>query len=117
MPWLLNPRANRVWWQFLSHKVLRLATPLATGLIAAGLLLLAGRWAAWLAGAAAAAMLLLWALPARPTPFPGAKVLRVFRSGLMLHAALLQAGINAARGRWDVWREPLRPMFQNARRL
>ena len=117
MPWLLDPRKNRVWWQFLSHKVFRLATPLATGLIAAGLLVLAGRWAAWLAGAAAAATLLLWALPVRPTRFPGARILRVFRSGLMLHAALLQAGINAARGRWDVWREPLRPMFQNARRL
>lgn len=27
--WLFNPRANRVWWQFLSHKVFRLLVPQA----------------------------------------------------------------------------------------
>jgi hypothetical protein len=27
-PWLLSPLANRLWWQFVSHKVLRLVAPL-----------------------------------------------------------------------------------------
>ncbi len=26
-PWLLNPRRNRLWWQFFSHKLARLAVP------------------------------------------------------------------------------------------
>jgi len=117
MPWLLNPRKNRIWWEFLSHKVFRLATPLTSGLIAAGALLLAGRSAAWLAGGAGAAMLLVWSIPVLPAGFPGAKLLRVLRSGLVLHVALILALINALRRRWDVWHEPLRPTFENARRL
>jgi len=116
MPWLLDPRQNRIWWQFLSHKVLRLATPLTSSFIGAGILLLAGRWAGWLAGGAAAVMLLIWTIPVVPIRFPGARVLRVIRSGVVLHVALILAVINALRRRWDVWHEPLRPTFENARR-
>jgi len=117
MPWVLDPRQNRIWWEFMSHKVLRLATPLTSGLIATGLLLLAGRWAGWLAGAAAAMMLLVWAVPVAATAFPGARVLRLVRSALVLQVALFLAVINAVRRRWDVWHDPLRPTLEHAHRL
>src|SRR5439155_20972704 len=42
MPWVLHPGKNRVWWQFMSHKVLRLLTPLAVSSFVAGLLLVFG---------------------------------------------------------------------------
>jgi hypothetical protein len=39
-PWLLNPLRNRLWWQFVSHKLLRLAVPWALiGVFGASLVL------------------------------------------------------------------------------
>ncbi len=115
MPWVLDPRANRIWWQFLSHKVLRLITPVTSGLIAAGVLILAGPWAAWLAGGAVVVALIAWAAPAVPKWFPGVRILRVVRSALVLQVALILAVVNGVRRRWDVWRDPLRPMFEDVR--
>lgn len=40
-PWLLSPRQNRLWWQTVSHKLLRLTGPLAlAGILVANLFLL-----------------------------------------------------------------------------
>src|SRR6266446_388509 len=66
MPWVLHPGKNRLWWQFVSHKVLRLLTPLAVCCFVGGLLLTFGPWVV-VAGTAGVA------LPGmtRPTSVPG----------------------------------------------
>lgn len=43
-PWLFNPGANPVWWQFLSHKVFRLAVPWALLLLLPASFLAGGWW-------------------------------------------------------------------------
>jgi cellulose synthase/poly-beta-1,6-N-acetylglucosamine synthase-like glycosyltransferase len=100
MPWLLDPRKNRIWWQFVSHKVMRLLTPLA--LLACGLgavLLLPGYLTA-----AAVAMLALVLLARRSSARgPGVGLAGTVRSAGVLVAALIVAAVNAVRGRWDVW--------------
>src|SRR5439155_572566 len=106
MPWVLHPGKNRVWWQFMSHKVLRLLTPLAVSCFVAGLLLVFGPWAGVVG---LGGITLPWMV--RPASVPGGGVLRVARSGIALLAALVVAALNAARGRWDVWGDPARPTF------
>jgi cellulose synthase/poly-beta-1,6-N-acetylglucosamine synthase-like glycosyltransferase len=101
MPWLLNPWRNRVWWQFVSHKVLRLLTPLAVAaaLVGAGMLLPVTASVA----IAAILVLVLLARPRRQTKGPGVGVSGGLRSAGVLLVALVVAALNAARGRWDVW--------------
>ena len=107
MPWLLHPGKNRLWWQFVSHKVLRLLTPLAVACGVAGVLLVLGPWAG-VAGIAGVA--LTWIVrPKRATTAPAGGPWRIARSGIALLAALVVAALNAARGRWDVWTDPPRP--------
>jgi len=109
MPWLLHPGKNRLWWQFLSHKVLRLLTPLAVGCLVAGGLLVFG---AWVGVMGAAGLALAWMVrPARAAGLPGVGLLRTAWSGLALLAALVLAAFNAARGRWDVWSDPAQRTF------
>jgi cellulose synthase/poly-beta-1,6-N-acetylglucosamine synthase-like glycosyltransferase len=109
MPWLLHPGKNRLWWQFVSHKVLRLLTPLAVGCAVAGLLLMIGPWAGVLAVAGIA---LAWLVrPARSAPASSRGLLSFARSAAGLLTALTVAAVNAARGRWDVWTDPPRPGF------
>jgi cellulose synthase/poly-beta-1,6-N-acetylglucosamine synthase-like glycosyltransferase len=93
-PWVLSPRANPLWLQFVFHKLLRLATPylILVGLGAASWALAArGFWpelavALSLAGVAALAGPGAWALS--------------------LQAAPIVATFNAIRGRWSVWSVP-----------
>ncbi|HVH68741.1 MAG TPA: glycosyltransferase [Gemmatimonadales bacterium] len=109
MPWVLHPRKNRLWWQFVSHKVLRLLTPFAVVAGAAGVLLVFGPWAGVVG---VAIMGLPWIVrPARSAAAPGNGFLGTARSGVAILAALLVAAFNAARGRWDVWTDPPRPTF------
>jgi hypothetical protein len=109
MPWVLHPGKNRVWWQFISHKVLRLLTPLAVCCVLGGLLLVLGPWAG-VVGVAGVA--LPWLVrPVWASAVPGGGLLRIARSGVVLLAALVVAALNAARGRWDVWSDPARPTF------
>jgi GT2 family glycosyltransferase len=115
MPWLLHPRKNRIWWQFMSHKVLRLVTPLAVcGVVAGGLLLL-GRWGGVLGVLGALGLLLVWAARPARAGAAGVGVLGSVRSGLALFAALVMAALNASRGRWDVWTDPKRPPLVSPR--
>jgi hypothetical protein len=109
MPWLLHPGKNRLWWQFVSHKVLRLLTPFAACCCIAGVLLVFGPWAGVVGMAAAALPCVV--RPARMTAVPGGGLLHIARSGLALLTALVVAAWNAARGRWDVWTDPPRPPF------
>jgi len=117
MPSLLHPGKNRMWWQFISHKVLRLLTPFAVACcVAGGLLLLSGRWAL-IVGSLVGLGLALALVPnrGRAAGPPGTGVLGTARSALALFAALIVAALNAARGRWDVWADPARPTFVDPR--
>jgi cellulose synthase/poly-beta-1,6-N-acetylglucosamine synthase-like glycosyltransferase len=106
MPSLLHPGRNRIWWQFVSHKVLRLMTPLAACSLIAGGLVLAGPWARIVAGLGGLGAALAVTVGAGRKPaLPGSGVLGAARSGLVLCTALVVAAVNAARGRWDVWSE------------
>jgi cellulose synthase/poly-beta-1,6-N-acetylglucosamine synthase-like glycosyltransferase len=103
MPWLLNPRRNRVWWQFVSHKVMRLLTPLAVACVVVGAAVLLP-----LTASLAIAALLVLAFIARPrrqsaAGGPGVGVRGGLRSAGVLLVALVMAALNAMRGRWDVW--------------
>lgn len=108
MPSLLHPRKNRMWWQFISHKLLRLLTPMAMGCVLAGALLLSGRWALIFAALGGLSLALAWAGHRRAAGPPGTGVLGTVHSGLALFVALIVAASNAARGRWDVWTDPTR---------
>ena len=108
MPSLLHPGQNRIWWQFVSHKVLRLVTPLAACGVLAGALLLSGRWGAIAAALGALVLALAWVMRSGKAGAPGTGVRGTVRSGLALFAALILAALNAARGRWDVWADPRR---------
>jgi cellulose synthase/poly-beta-1,6-N-acetylglucosamine synthase-like glycosyltransferase len=103
LPVLLWPHRNPVWAQFVMHKLARMATPYA--LVAMGLWLavhgapllvpfLIPSSAVLLAGAA-------WATFGRST---GARRTRdVMVEGTLLQVAVITAGVNGFRGRWEVW--------------
>jgi Glycosyl transferase family 2 len=110
MPWLLHPGKNRLWWQFVSHKVMRLLTPLAVACGVVGLSLEFGRWATIALAAGAALVLGAGARPGQRASGASGP-LSLARSGVGLLAALIVAAMNAARGRWDVWTDPPRPTF------
>jgi cellulose synthase/poly-beta-1,6-N-acetylglucosamine synthase-like glycosyltransferase len=106
MPSLLHPGKNRIWWQFMSHKVLRLMTPFAACSVIAGGLLLASPRARVMAVLGGLGVALAVAVGARRKPLPGSGLLGAVRSALVLCTALVVAAVNAVRGRWDVWSEP-----------
>ena len=103
MPSLLVPWKNRIWWQFVSHKILRLLTPLAVLGVVAGAVLVSGHAVGLVAPLAALGLGLSVVRSAKTGEAPGRGVLGTVRSALALFAALIMAAINAARGRWDVW--------------
>jgi hypothetical protein len=99
MPWLLDPRQNRIWWQFVSHKVMRLLTPLALVWCALGAVLVLPPWVT----IGVTMVLALGLLVRRSARGPGVGVAGGVRSAGVLTAALVVAALNAIRGRWDVW--------------
>lgn len=110
-PWVFLPWRNRIWWQFLSHKVLRLLTPFAGLLVLVGAVIAAAP--VFVLGATVAALAGLVAVVAsRLGSRSAAAVARAMRSAMMLNGALLVAAANAFRGRWDVWGDPARPAFR-----
>ena len=109
-PWVLNPLSNRIWLEFVSHKLLRLLTPFATALMLIGLLVVIGRSGIvvlLLLGAGAAIAVAL-----RRQSSAAGTIARLGGSALMLQGALIVAAANAVRGRWDVWSDPARPSFR-----
>ena len=117
MPTVLIPWKNRIWWQFISHKVLRLLTPFAAASVLIGAVLMSGGWAGLIV--LLAALGLTVSVVARPGEAPGAPgrgFRGTVRSGLALLAALMMAALNAARGRWDVWTDPVRPHLVDTHR-
>ena len=115
MPALLVPWKNRIWWQFISHKVLRLLTPLAAACVLAGAVLLSGRWFGVLVLFGTLGLVVAAARSSKAGA-PGRGVWGTVRSGLALFVALIMAALNAARGRWDVWTDPVRPSLADTPR-
>ena len=102
LPILLVPFRNPVWLQFISHKMLRLATPwLALGALLSvgtiGYANLRSAPPAVLVGGALIALVPFLVPPSRP-PLRG-----LLRWVVSLNSALVQASINGVRGHWDVW--------------
>ncbi len=102
LPVLLVPFRNPVWLQFVSHKLLRLASPwvaLVAGLSLVALLvrMLATVPLGWVL---AAGTLVVGAVFLPPS---GRRVRALARWVASLNGALVQASINGVRGRWDVW--------------
>jgi cellulose synthase/poly-beta-1,6-N-acetylglucosamine synthase-like glycosyltransferase len=105
-PAIVNPRRNRVWLQFVFHKLVRFSTPYWLLLAALGVLLMYPLRVVEVALAAAGASALLAVVS------PGSRfVARVWRqlglSVLLLSAAFV-ATVNGLRGRWQVWDAPVR---------
>ncbi len=99
---LLVPFRNPVWLQFVSHKLLRLASPwvaLVGGLSLVALLvrMLASVPLGWVLAAGTG---VVGAVILPPT---GRRVRALARWVVSLNGALVQASINGVRGRWDVW--------------
>ena len=103
LPSVLNPRRNRIWAQFVCHKLLRIATPYLA------LLALLSACVAFLSISdtilvlfAACALPVTVALVFPQTSMPG-KAARQLGWGLLILCAPFVACANALRGNWDVW--------------
>jgi poly-beta-1,6-N-acetyl-D-glucosamine synthase len=100
LPSVLSPFRNPIWAQFVSHKLLRLLTPLllALALIGAiGVLFGAATSSSLrliLAIGLGAAALTVLALP---------RLREMVRDALVMQGSILRAARNAWRGDWDVW--------------
>jgi cellulose synthase/poly-beta-1,6-N-acetylglucosamine synthase-like glycosyltransferase len=100
LPAVLSPTRNPIWLQFVSHKLLRLATPY--------LLLAATAVAVWRLLGVKPFGLPTWtwgaALVVALAPVGLSRRLREAAMGaLYMQAALVKAATNALRGEWDVW--------------
>jgi poly-beta-1,6-N-acetyl-D-glucosamine synthase len=104
LPGLLTPWRNPVWLQFVSHKLLRLATPwlLAVLAISAAALVVRALSPIMLQtlGAVVAAAVAVTLLQPRLRRVATSAV----QWGWSLQTAVVQATVNGLRGRWDVWR-------------
>jgi poly-beta-1,6-N-acetyl-D-glucosamine synthase len=103
LPRVLSPFHNAVWMQFVMHKMARLATPYALAVMAiwgatrVAPLLFPHR----LPLIAAALAVGLWA--ALGTGRGARRTRDVIVEGALLQLAVIMAGINGLRGRWEVW--------------
>ncbi|MEO7458360.1 MAG: glycosyltransferase [Gemmatimonadaceae bacterium] len=104
LPDVVNPLRNRIWLQFVFHKLLRLLTPYFAALVAlSGVWLLlsaavASPFGLPLLAACGVALLLLCLVP---------HVRRALRAqlawGVAMQSSIVVATVNGVRGRWDVW--------------
>jgi cellulose synthase/poly-beta-1,6-N-acetylglucosamine synthase-like glycosyltransferase len=101
-PWVLVPGKNPLWLQFVSHKILRLATPYLLALGIVGLVPALAIRAGALETAAVLSLALLF-LVGIARPALARRVLGQATWAIWLQGAPLAASLNAIRGRWDVW--------------
>jgi cellulose synthase/poly-beta-1,6-N-acetylglucosamine synthase-like glycosyltransferase len=98
MPWLLSPVANPIWGRYVSHKLLRLLTPvLCVGLVVSGLLAPGAGYQS-----VAAALLAVYALGAVGLVVPF-RLLALPSAFLLLHTAGFTALLRPGRRAADVW--------------
>lgn len=103
LPAVLVPGRNPIWWRFVWHKLMRLATPFLIASLFLSLLAAATMWRPQLvmlfcALLAATALLVAWG--------PTSALVRLretARWGVTMQAAAVSAAIRGLRGRWDVW--------------
>jgi poly-beta-1,6-N-acetyl-D-glucosamine synthase len=103
LPALLSPVHNPIWAQFVIHKLFRLLTPvllLILVLYALQLTMLLPR-DLLLFGAPAGALAAAWV--ARSRSPRAARLRAVAVEAALLQAAIVMAGVNGVRGRWEVW--------------
>jgi cellulose synthase/poly-beta-1,6-N-acetylglucosamine synthase-like glycosyltransferase len=100
LPAVLSPLRNPVWLQFVSHKVLRLATPYLLIVIAISVMVwvLAGA-----GGRLALAAILTLLLAAIVLPVASRRIREAAVGTLLMQAAVMKATFNGLRGEWDVW--------------
>ena len=103
LPAILVPYRNPVWLQFTFHKLLRMLTPYAAAVLGVWLVAAAVRLPlpalAGLAAAIAGALVIVGL--ARPRLL--GRLRAVAAEGFLLQAAVVVAGVNGLRGRWQVW--------------
>ena len=105
LPGVLIPFRNRIWIQFVIHKLLRLLTPFWTLLIVGWATVATGRLLGphLPLGVIAVTGLVTWIVVARHRI---ARYIRhVVAEFVMLQIAVVMALRNAAQGRWEVWRQ------------
>lgn len=100
LPGVLSPFRNPVWMQFVSHKLLRMATPYLLALVTIGVLWKSGR--SMSGGIASGLLLLGFALVAVLVSYGPSR--RLLREAMLMQASIVRATGNAVRGDWDVWR-------------
>ena len=100
LPRTLAPLRNPVWFQFVTHKLLRLLTPYWLLVCLVWLVVAVGQRIGfgWLLAAAAAFVAVL---QLRSGPVRALRSAVV--SSILLQVATVRATANGARGRWDVW--------------
>jgi cellulose synthase/poly-beta-1,6-N-acetylglucosamine synthase-like glycosyltransferase len=100
LPRTLSPLRNPVWFQFVTHKLLRLLTPYWLLVCMAWVLVAVAHriGLGWLIALAAAFVAILQ-LHSRPVRALRSAVV----SSILLQVATVRATANGARGRWDVW--------------
>lgn len=102
-PQVLMPTRNPIWAPFVFHKLLRMLTPYWAILVMLGVMI---RSAALVDGVAvplliAGSATALWSIGTRHRV--GSALRRLIVEGFVIQAAVLVAGFNGLRGRWQVW--------------
>jgi cellulose synthase/poly-beta-1,6-N-acetylglucosamine synthase-like glycosyltransferase len=104
LPGILNPVRNPIWFQFVSHKLLRLLTPYFAALAA-----VSGVWivVSAVASSALAVPILLGTVVALVVGSLVPHVRRAIKAqiawGVAMQSSIIVATVNGVRGRWDVW--------------
>lgn len=104
LPDLLSPRRNRVWFQFGSHKLLRLVAPYLLILLMASSAALSSH-PLYRFFFAAQSLFYILAVAGLFLPAHGAlrRILAVPRAFVVMNGAAVLGAIYAAAGKWDVW--------------
>lgn len=105
-PSILNPRENRLWAQFVFHKLLRFSTPYWLLLAALGMVLAYPMQSVAIVLAALIASAIVTF--ASPQSSLIARVVRQAGWSALLLSAPFVATVNGLRGRWNVWDVPAR---------
>ena len=103
MPEILNPFRNPIWMQFVFHKLGRLVTPYAFGILVLSASMLAVQAASRVHPGALIALAATLSIPLLSRPWR-AGLSRLGQWVLGLQAAVVVATMNGIRGQWDVWR-------------
>jgi cellulose synthase/poly-beta-1,6-N-acetylglucosamine synthase-like glycosyltransferase len=101
-PSILNPLRNRIWVQFVCHKLLRIVTPYAVLLGALGVTLASPVQVVVLSMAVGAAVVVI-ARAAAPRESLVARVLQQAGWTALILSAPLVATVYAIKGNWNVW--------------